>query len=225
MHAQKTIVDACVAAGIKRFLPSEFGSDTSADVKGEKAGFLAWKREVLEYVKTKETEGLEWTAVYTGAWIDWLLEEGYLGWDLRARKGVLYDSGEANATVSTFKNVIRAIVAVLRNPGLTKNQYVHVSSFNVTQRDILEALERVSGDKFDMKSMDLSDLRKSGDKHVAEGNWELGYSEWVTATNFSGTEHVSFREKAERWNKLLGIENKETLDDMIIRVLSAVEKK
>lgn len=57
---------------MQRFLPSEFGSDTSIVGKYEKAGFLKWKSEVMEYVRTKEAEGLEWTAIYTGAWIDWV---------------------------------------------------------------------------------------------------------------------------------------------------------
>lgn len=217
-------MDACVAAGVRRFLPSEFGSDTSVVGEDEKAGFLKCKRDVLEYVTSKEKEGLEWTALYTGGWIDWLLQEGFLSWDLKTKRGILYDAGSTTFTVSTLSTVIRAIVAVLLKPGLTKNQYVHVSSFDLTQNMILESLERISGTKFQMQKMSLEDLYAMGEKHVDEGRWEAGYGELVAATIYSGSVLVCFGEKTEKWNKLLGVETGETLDEMIERVLKTVEK-
>jgi uncharacterized protein YbjT (DUF2867 family) len=72
VSAQRTIVDAAVAAGVKRYMPSEYGSDTSVADEHERAGFLKSKQEVMGYIKTKEAQGLTWTALFTGAWIDWV---------------------------------------------------------------------------------------------------------------------------------------------------------
>lgn len=69
---QKNIIDAVAAAKVKRFLPSEFGSDTSVDGLEDAAPFLKGKQEIMEYIKTKEVEGLTWTALFTGPWIDWV---------------------------------------------------------------------------------------------------------------------------------------------------------
>jgi hypothetical protein len=69
---QKIIVDAVAAANVKRFMPSEFGSDTSIEGLEAMAPFLKGKQEFMEYVKSKEPEGLSWTAIFTGPWIDWV---------------------------------------------------------------------------------------------------------------------------------------------------------
>lgn len=69
---QKTVIDAVAAAKVKRFMPSEFGSDTSVDGLEDMAPFLKSKHDVMDYVKSKEAEGLTWTALFTGPWIDWV---------------------------------------------------------------------------------------------------------------------------------------------------------
>jgi hypothetical protein len=71
---QETIIDAAVAAGVKRFLPSEFGSDTSVENLTEVSPVLAPKQEVVRYLRTKEAAGLSWTALCAGSWIDWVSE-------------------------------------------------------------------------------------------------------------------------------------------------------
>lgn len=72
VQQQLGIIDAAVAAGVKRFLPSEFGSDTSVDDEVDVAPFLSDKQEVVKYLRTKEADGLSWTALCTGPWIDWV---------------------------------------------------------------------------------------------------------------------------------------------------------
>src|SRR5690348_16531356 len=47
---QKIVVDAVAAAKVKRFLPSEFGSDTSVDGLEKMAPFLKGKQEFMDYV-------------------------------------------------------------------------------------------------------------------------------------------------------------------------------
>ena len=71
MGRQKAMIDAAVQAGVKRFVSSEFGSDTL----NEKAmailpQYLAGKRATVEYLKGKEREGLSWTAFSTGCFFE-----------------------------------------------------------------------------------------------------------------------------------------------------------
>lgn len=68
----RKIIDAAVAAKVKRFLPSEFGTDTSAENLGDVAEFFKANLDVVAYLKQKELEGLSWTALCTGPWIDWV---------------------------------------------------------------------------------------------------------------------------------------------------------
>ncbi len=68
---QETIIDAAIKAGVKRFVPSEFGSDTL----NEKAvaiipQYFAGKVNAVKYLEEKEKEGLTWTAFITGTFFD-----------------------------------------------------------------------------------------------------------------------------------------------------------
>ena len=64
---QKTFIDAAVKAGVKRFVPSEFGADLSNGKAAELMPFFYKpKREIGEYLVSKEKDGLTWTGFTTG---------------------------------------------------------------------------------------------------------------------------------------------------------------
>lgn len=68
---QISIVDTAIKAGVKRFVPSEFVSDTL----NQKAAALLpqifkGKVETVEYLKKKQKEGLTWTAFVTGQFFE-----------------------------------------------------------------------------------------------------------------------------------------------------------
>jgi saccharopine dehydrogenase-like NADP-dependent oxidoreductase len=69
---QKPIIDAAVKAGVKHFVPSEYGHDT----RNERAAqllppcFFTHKKQIVEYLQSKEAEGLKWTAFVTGPFFE-----------------------------------------------------------------------------------------------------------------------------------------------------------
>lgn len=148
--------------------------------------------------------------------------KGLLGLDIRTRTGTLFDSGDQKFTTATVAKVGEATAAVLLHAEETKNQYVYVNSFKLTQNLVLEALERVSGSKFSMDKMSVAEILAVGKKSFEEGDWDGAYYKLVTALVYSGNEAVYFPEKAEHWNKVLGLAQEETVDEMIGRVLAEV---
>ena len=68
---QKRMIDAAVKAGVRRFVPSEFGSDTRNE-PGYRIlpQYFAGKCETVDYLKGKEQEGLTWTAFVTGPFFE-----------------------------------------------------------------------------------------------------------------------------------------------------------
>jgi hypothetical protein len=71
---QKTAVDAAVAAGVKRFIPSEFGINTRK-LEGKTIGkILASKIGIVDYLdeKAKENPSFTWTGLSTGLFFDWV---------------------------------------------------------------------------------------------------------------------------------------------------------
>lgn len=94
LDGQKNVLEAAVAAKVKRVLPSEYGNDTTVrffvlflflralaltDVQqSEKANaalpFFEPKVKALEYLRANEDK-ISWTSVITGLFFDWVREE------------------------------------------------------------------------------------------------------------------------------------------------------
>jgi hypothetical protein len=69
---QKTLIDAAVKAGIKRFLPSEISSNTLSDTVRQLVPIFEPKKVVLDYFDSKESTGLSWTGFAVGCLFDWV---------------------------------------------------------------------------------------------------------------------------------------------------------
>jgi hypothetical protein len=147
---------------------------------------------------------------------------GLLCLDVKNKTGELVDAGEPKFTTTTVSQVGQATVAVLSQLEKTKNQYVHVSSYNTDQKQVVEALEKISGANFAMKELRNADLYARAEKHIEEGEWTTGYYELATSTVYSDAEVTYFPEKAEYWKKVLGLGQGESFDEMIARVLATV---
>lgn len=68
---QNKLVDAAIAAGVKRFLPSEYGSDTTNPRVNELSPIFGGKISTVDYLKSKESE-ISWSSIVTGVFFDWV---------------------------------------------------------------------------------------------------------------------------------------------------------
>jgi putative NADH-flavin reductase len=69
---QKTFIDAAIKAGVQRFIPSEFSSNTLSNAVRQLVPVFEPKKQVLDYLKEKEATGLTWTGLSTGPLLDWV---------------------------------------------------------------------------------------------------------------------------------------------------------
>lgn len=90
--AQQTAVDAAVAAGVRRFVPSEFGINTRQVRERTIGRILAGKIAVVDYLEQLVQEGrsggLSWTGVSTGLFFDWVSLSVVLFWLIWGFSGV-----------------------------------------------------------------------------------------------------------------------------------------
>ncbi|CBF78968.1 hypothetical protein AN7154.2 [Aspergillus nidulans FGSC A4] len=66
---QLKFIDTAVAAGVKRYIPSEYGLDNNNFAARELSPVFRDKGRVQDYVRLKEDTGLTWTAIACGMWI------------------------------------------------------------------------------------------------------------------------------------------------------------
>jgi len=68
------LIDAAAAAGVKRFIPSEYGTNNLDPRARELVPVYDAKGKVLEYLMKKAAESagrFTWTSVACGWWVDW----------------------------------------------------------------------------------------------------------------------------------------------------------
>ncbi|KAJ6013132.1 hypothetical protein N7522_003487 [Penicillium canescens] len=142
--AQTNLIHAAVAAGVKRFLPSEFGSDLHNPLN-RAAPVYADKIKVQELLSSLAAEGkITYTVVYNGMFLDWGLQFGFPV-NLRKKTAVLHDGGERLYTTTTLAGVGKAVVGILSHPEETKNRVVRVGEAVTTIKELLALSQDIVG--------------------------------------------------------------------------------
>ncbi len=210
---QNKLIDAAAKAGVKRFIPSEFGSDTTSARTRELVPIFNPKYETVNYLKRKESE-ISWTSPVTGMFFDWGLNIGFMGFNVKEKKATLFDKGENKASMSSLSFIGQAVVKMLENPELTKNQYVFIAGLTVSQKEILAGLEKVTGSKFDVSYKDADDEMKQGNEKLAKGD-HSAIVPILQGVNFSVKENLGDFSKHGLWNEKLGLPKEENLEEAI----------
>ncbi|KAI2616797.1 NAD(P)-binding protein [Hypoxylon sp. NC1633] len=141
---QLPLLDAAVKAGVKRFIPSEFGSDTFHEKTSRLPGYHE-KVVVREAINKAVAESnLTWSAVLCGPFLDWCIALNFLA-NAKERTIDLPDGGNSKYSVSTLETVGKAVVGVLKNPEQTENRVLYVQNAAITQKELLAMLKKAVG--------------------------------------------------------------------------------
>lgn len=155
------MIDAAVQAGVKRFIPTEYGNN-SCLAASELVPLYGEKAKIIAHLKAQEHTGLTWTAIHTGQFFDWGLEAGWLDYDLEQRTALIFDSGHTAWSTTTIDTAASTITKVLLKPIETKNRPVYVASFTVSQQQVLSALEKASGSSWKVETITSEAALKKG---------------------------------------------------------------
>ncbi|KAK9780220.1 putative NmrA-like domain-containing protein [Seiridium cardinale] len=178
LPASTRLVDTAASAGVKRFIPSEFGSDT-ANPKNSKLLVFQPKIQVEEYLQKKFPEtGLTYTFVHNGPFLDWGLKVSFL-LDVQGHKAELYDGGDQLFSATTLAGVGKAVVGVLNHFEETKDRFVYVQEAAVSQNQLLNVLRKARPDtKWVEEVVSTSDLEAKANEDLSKGNINDGV--WVS---------------------------------------------
>lgn len=202
LAAQKTLIDAAVEAGVKRFVPNEWGSDTQDPALAAEIPIFQGKVDIMNHLRTKEGAGLSWTAIANSGFFDWGIKVGFFRFDLAGRKATIINSGERKFPSTTLGTIGEALAQALLQPEATKNKYLYIQSFYRSQNEILAALEKASGEKWQVEKLDskkfVADGREKASKGDISGWYDLIFNHNLETADWSVT-------KENYGNKLLGL--------------------
>ncbi|KAL4784116.1 hypothetical protein BJX76DRAFT_328069 [Aspergillus varians] len=206
--AQLKFIDAAISAGVKRYLPSEYGLDNNNPAARELSGVFKDKGLVQDYLRKKEETGLTWTSIACGMWIGWSLRNNFLGLNYANRTITLTDDGQGHFSTTTLANTALALNRILLNPSTTANQIVFVSDFATTQVELVGAIERVTGEKWQRESVNTAETIPALQEGWNKGDGGAGYG-LINIGFTKGTYTGHFEPLYPLRNKELGLTEKD----------------
>jgi hypothetical protein len=201
---QTVLIDAAIAAGVKRFIPSEYGSCTTSP-KVEALPIYAPMFKIRQYLQEKAKAGkLTWTVLACGAFLDFLFG-GPMLLDYANHRATLFDEGGNRISATSLPNIGKAIIGIFKNFEATKNKIVRTSEVILTQNKLLRIAEGVRPDiKWEISKVQTSAVLKEGLDGFGAGDFSMPIIMKILAgTAFAGDIYGGAYDETD--NELLGV--------------------
>ncbi|KAF2968992.1 hypothetical protein GQX73_g4561 [Xylaria multiplex] len=218
---QYRMIDAAIATGVKRYVASEYGlNNMNPKAQGLNSVF-ATKGGLQGYLRAKADEGqIEWMSISCGSWIKWGMAANFSGMHVQEQRFVFWDDGTGYFSCTTEENTVAGLLQALKRPEETKNKNVFLSDFAITQKQLLDAIERIQGVKYRTESInsdkfieEKKEVERQGDESATLALIETGF---VTG-KFGG--HLE--KEGVIMNEQLGLP-KRTLDEVVADALKSM---
>jgi nucleoside-diphosphate-sugar epimerase len=168
---QFRMVDAAITAGVQRYVPSEYGLNNMKPEARALNSVFGDKGRVQEYLRAKADEGrIEWMSISCGMWLKWSMAHDFLGMHVREQRFVFWDDGTGYFSCTTEENTAAGLLQALKVPEDTKNTNVYLSDFAITQKQLLDAIERIQDVKYKTETVDSEKLIKEKQEAVQQGD-------------------------------------------------------
>ncbi|KAL1305792.1 hypothetical protein AAFC00_003956 [Neodothiora populina] len=157
---------------IKRFFPSEYGTDIEYDpIKSPHEKPHQLKLQVRAYIR-EHIKRLEYTYLVTGPYADLFITKSknaeYGSFDPGSKTATLLGTGDEKISLTTMEDVGKLLVAALKHPAPSKNKALKVNSFTTTGHEILHEFEnQTGGAKWQVNYTSLPKL-----KELEKNAWE-----------------------------------------------------
>ena len=155
---QAKIIKAAAKAGVPWIMPNCYGSDIQNRTLGEE-NFTGLP--ILESLNIIEQLGVSsWIAMCCSFWYEHSLSQGesWYGFDFKAKSVTFFDDGNTRINTTTWDQCCRAMTGLLSLKELPedkndtsvtlstwRNQPLYISSFLLSQRNILDSVHHVLG--------------------------------------------------------------------------------
>ena len=225
------IVQAAVKAGVPYIMPNVYGGDI------ENEALVAedlYSGNALKKCEEIQSLGSAYIAMACGYWYEWSLARGekWFGFDIKNRKVTFFDDGKTKINASTWKQCGRALAALLNLPedGATpaliqwKNKSFFLSSFRISQSDMLDSLHRIIGttDKdWEITYEPTAHRYKDGVAEMKNGD-RTGFAKAMYSRTFYPNGDGDYESSRGTVNDLLGLP-REDLDEATKRTVEMIE--
>lgn len=155
---QRKIARAALDAGVKRFVPWQFGVDYDVIGRGSPQDLFDEQLDVRDLLRAQQRT--EWIIVSTGMFTSFLFEPAFGVVDLAANTVNALGSWDNAVTVTTADDIGALTARILFADPRIANRAVYVAGDTVTYRDVADALDRVRGVKVHRHEWTIPELKR-----------------------------------------------------------------
>lgn len=168
LETQTTIIDAAVDAGVKFFIPSEFGLANTHPLLRRDFPSYADKTAIQDHLENLRRQGkIDYALIFVGLFLDWGMDGFVL--DVKRKKVSFWDGGERPISMTTMASIGKAVVGVLEGKVQGKRE-VRVKDINISQKRLYElATEVVGKDGWEVKTIDTAQAMATASEKLAKG--------------------------------------------------------
>lgn len=224
---QSKLIEAAAKAGVKWIMPNEYSPDFAGNE--QMGGDIMVYDHRMGTRQQIEKLGMSWVGLCCGFWYEFSLAgpPTRYGFDLGKTTLTLIDNGETKINTSTWPQCGRAVANLLalkvmpadesdRSPNLSQftNKSVYISSFLLSQKDMLASVLRVTGGKeneWTINSQAATDRFREGFEMAKAGNSE-GFPQAVYTRTFYTDGCGNYEQHGKLANDVLDLP-KEDLDE------------
>ena len=178
VDTQATLLAAAIAAGVPRFIPSDFAADFTKTAPGDNRNFDL-RREFNHHLD--QQKGIAGTSILNGAFAEVLAYNPQL-LDLKQHRVGFIEDADWRMDFTTMDDTAAYAAAAALDP--TTPRYLRIASFQINSRELAKEEEEMTGQKFELVSLGSRDAmaeynRRERAAHP-EGEQEI-YPRWQLA--------------------------------------------
>jgi uncharacterized protein YbjT (DUF2867 family) len=171
IEKQIDVIDAAVEAGVKRFYPSEFATETfSSYYKSLSA--LQGKVKVREHLEqvVKKHPNFTYTLFNNGLFAE-LVYTPLVDFDVRNHTVTVIGDINTKFSTTTIKDIAEFFVASLLDPSVGRNGSISVQGDQITWRESIDIIEKLQGVKYEVKTISEEESKRQEEEFLKEGKF------------------------------------------------------
>ncbi|KAI8234432.1 hypothetical protein K4K55_004776 [Colletotrichum sp. SAR 10_96] len=212
LASDKVIIDAAIAASVKRIIPSEFTTNLDTPLS-RKLPHVLGKDEVREYLESvvPASPSTTWTSINNGAFLELCLKFGILGPNLMQKTATFHDGGEKVVGASLLPDIGTALVKILE-PGHfeeTANKPVYFYSAAISEKMLTRLASEATGIDFGsvedgrIPNLKVEDMFRDANERLVKGDKSAMITYYFPMMYGEGYGGTDFKKLS--WNEKLGL--------------------
>ncbi|KAF0320341.1 isoflavone reductase family protein [Colletotrichum asianum] len=212
LASDKVIIDAAIAASVKRIIPSEFTTNLDTPLS-RKLPHVLGKVEVREYLESvvPASPSTTWTSINNGAFLELCLKFGILGPNLMQKTATFHDGGEKVVGASLLPDIGTALVKILEPSHFeeTANKPVYFYSAAISEKMLTRLASEATGIDFGsvedgrVPNLKVEDMVRDANERLAQGDKSAMITYYFPMMYSDGYGGTDFKKLS--WNEKLGL--------------------